>query len=235
MTDDEASVLEGQILYYRARANEYDDWFLRLGRYDRGEDATQRWFAQIEEVRDVLSSLPLDDKNVLELAPGTGIWTEALCDRVAHLTAVDASSEMIALNRERLGARAGKVTFVEADLFEWLPTEEFDAVVFCFWLSHIPTRRIDEFLSRVATMLTLGGAVFFLDARREPTSTASDHVLPFDDQEIMTRRLDDGREFSIYKNFWDGPVLEEKCRHAGLEVSVHETKDYFQFGVGTRV
>ncbi len=229
-----ANVLLEQIAYYRARATEYDDWFLRLGRYDRGEDATRRWFEQVEEVRQALRTLPLDEKNILELAPGTGIWTEELCNRVAHLTAVDASSEMIALNLQRLGNRAEKVTFIEADLFEWLPTQQFDAVVFCFWISHIPVGRIDEFLANVVKMLIPGGTVFFLDARKEHTSTAADHVLPTRDEELMTRRLDDGREFTIIKNFWTAAALEEKCTRVGLTVEVHETADYFQFGIGTR-
>lgn len=236
MPSDEGTtdVLLDQIAYYRARATEYDDWFLRRGRYDRGEDATRRWFEQVEEVRQALSALPLDGKNVLELAPGTGIWTAELCDRVAHLTAVDASGEMIAQNRQRLGSRAEKVTFIEADLFEWLPTQEFDSVVFCFWISHIPVGRIDEFLANVAKMLTPGGTVFFLDGRKEHTSTAVDHVLPSKDEEVMTRRLDDGREFTIVKNFWTASVLKEKCVGVGLEVEIHETADYFQFGTGTR-
>jgi hypothetical protein len=29
-------LLEEQIAYYKARVNEYDEWFLRQGRYDRG-------------------------------------------------------------------------------------------------------------------------------------------------------------------------------------------------------
>ncbi|MBW4079684.1 MAG: class I SAM-dependent methyltransferase [Acidobacteria bacterium] len=231
---DNANVLLEQINYYRARATEYDDWFLRLGRYDRGEDATRRWFQQVEEVRQALATLPLDEKNILELASGTGIWTEELCNRVAHLTAVDASSEMIALNLQRLGDWAEKVTFIEADLFEWHPTQEFDAVVFCFWISHIPVDRIDEFLANVVTMLTRGGTVFFLDARKEHTGTAADHVLPPRDEELMTRRLDDGREFTIIKNFWTAAVLEDKCKRVGLNVEIHETADYFQYGIGTR-
>ncbi len=235
VTDDHDEALREQIKYYRARASEYDDWFLRRGRFDRGEDATRRWFEQVEQVRHVLSRLDLDDKDVLELAPGTGIWTEQLCARAAHLTAVDASSEMIALNRERLAERAAKVNFIEADLFEWRTSHHFDAVVFCFWISHIPASRLDDFLSKVAAMLVPGGTVFFLDARRDPSSTASDHVLPSLDEEMMTRRLNDGREFCIFKNFWLPSQLEEKCRRAGLEVTVHETEDYFQFAVGTRI
>jgi 2-polyprenyl-3-methyl-5-hydroxy-6-metoxy-1,4-benzoquinol methylase len=233
--DDHDEALREQIRYYRARASEYDEWFLRLGRYDRGEDATRRWFEQVEQVRDVLNGLDLDAKDVLELAPGTGIWTEELCARVAHLTAVDASREMIALNRERLAERAVNVDFIEADLFEWRTSHQFDAVVFCFWISHVPSSYLDDFLLKVASMLVPGGTLFFLDARRESASTASDHVLPPLDEEIMIRRLDDGREFSIFKNFWSPSQLEEKCRRAGLNVTVGETEDFFQFGVGNRI
>ncbi len=227
-------ILSEQIQYYRERANEYDDWFLRLGRYDRGNDANRRWFAEVREVRQVIGGLPLDDKNVLELAPGTGIWTRELCLRVARLTAVDASPEMIALNRDQLGSEAARVTFIEADLFEWRPEEVYDAVIFCFWISHVPVARLDNFLTSVATMLAPGGTVFFLDGRREHTSTAVDHVLPQADHEIMIRRLDDGREFSIVKNFWAAEVLVEKCHFAGLDVTLYETATHFQFGVGTR-
>jgi len=119
---------------------------------------------------------------------------------------------MIALNRERLGIRAENVTFIETDLFEWCPTQEFEVVVFCFSISHVPANLIDGFLSNDSAMLTPGGTVFFLDTRKEHTSTAADHVFPSRDQEVMTRRLADGREFSIIKNFWSATVLEDKCR-----------------------
>ena len=34
--DSEHRILDEQIAYYRARASEYDEWFLRQGRYDLG-------------------------------------------------------------------------------------------------------------------------------------------------------------------------------------------------------
>jgi hypothetical protein len=93
---------------------------------------------------------------------------------------------------------------------------------------------MDEFLANVVKILTPGGTVFFVDARKEHTSTAEDHVLPSKDEELMIRRLDDGRAFTIIKNFWTAAALEEKCTRAGLNVEIHETADYFQFGIGTR-
>ena len=33
------TTLEQQLDYYKARAGEYDDWWFRTGRYDRGPEA----------------------------------------------------------------------------------------------------------------------------------------------------------------------------------------------------
>ena len=177
---------------------------------------------------------PLEGAEVLELAPGTGIWTEQLIARAAHVTAIDAAPEMVSENRRRLGARAKQVTFVLADLFTWTPARTYDVVVFCFWLSHVPADRLDGFLATIARAVRPGGSVFFIDGRREPTSTAADHVLPVPGEEVMVRRLDDGRAYRIVKNYWPADELERRCAAVGLEVRVLETPTYFQLGLGRR-
>ena len=48
------NILQEQINYYRDRAAEYDEWFFRQGRYDRGEAHRQQWFAEIAEVESAL-------------------------------------------------------------------------------------------------------------------------------------------------------------------------------------
>jgi hypothetical protein len=62
--------------------------------------------------------------------------------------------------------------------------------------------------------------VFFLDGRREPSSTAADHVLPARGEEAMLRRLDGGREYRIVKNSWPAHELQRRFRVAGLDVTV---------------
>src|SRR5256885_13903029 len=62
-------LIESQVEYYRARAQEYDEWFLRQGRYDRGSALNERWFSEVEVVRQWLTTRgSLGD--VLELAAG---------------------------------------------------------------------------------------------------------------------------------------------------------------------
>lgn len=228
------SLLTEQADYYRARAPEYDRWWFREGRFDHGEAANAAWFAEAAEVAAALDSLPLDGAHVLELAPGTGIWTEHLARRAQHVTAVDASPEMMALNRERIGELAARVEYVRADLFEWRAPSAADGVVFCFWISHVPDDRLASFLGGVAESIRPGGFIFFLDGLPEPTSTAQDHVLPAEGDPVMTRRLDDGREFQMVKAFRDSAVLAQAARCAGLDVEVLETATYFQYARGTR-
>ncbi len=217
--------------YYRARAAEYDEWFYRRGRFDHGVDANACWATEAETVFAALDALPLTGV-VLELAPGTGIWTERLVRRARSVTAVDASAEMLAINRAKVGG--DKVTYLLGDLFQWQPDRTYDAVVFGFWISHIPHERLTGFLAMVAAALRPGGAVFFVDGQREPTSTATDHQLPDADSQVMTRRLNDGRAFQIVKNFYVPGDLAAQCADAGLDVAVQETPTYFIYGYGTR-
>ena len=82
--------VDEQIQYYRDRAPEYDEWFLRKGRYDRGEAHAKQWFSEVAEVQNGLASF-LPQGKVLELASGTGWWTEQLVKFADRITAVDTS------------------------------------------------------------------------------------------------------------------------------------------------
>lgn len=229
------SVLAEQRAYYGARAAEYDEWFLRRGRYDHGPEQNARWWAEVAEVRTALAAARLTGE-VLELAGGTGIWTERLARNATSITVLDASPEMIAINQDRL-ARAGladRVAYQQADLFAWRPDRAYDAVFFGFWLSHVPAGRLDPFLAAVAEALRPGGRVFLVDNRREPTSSSPDQPLAAADDPIMPRRLNDGRTFRIVKVFREPAELVAAFARQGLELTVHETPTYFQWGIGRR-
>jgi 2-polyprenyl-3-methyl-5-hydroxy-6-metoxy-1,4-benzoquinol methylase len=223
--------LQEMMIYYKERAQEYDEWFYRQGRYDRGPEGNTRWFTEVDEVVAALEALRMEG-DVLELAPGTGIWTERLVRTATTVTAVDASPEMIEINRAKVASE--RVSYVLADLFSWRPERVYDAVFFGFWISHVPLERLDSFLTAVASMLRPGGKVFFVDGQREPSSTATDHQLPEQNSQVMTRKLNDGRAFEIVKNFYDPGELAARCTRAGFEIDVRETETYFLYASGTR-
>jgi demethylmenaquinone methyltransferase/2-methoxy-6-polyprenyl-1,4-benzoquinol methylase len=226
------ALLDEQLAYYRARADEYDDWFERRGRYDRGAAATESWQAEVGEVRGWLAALDLDGADVLELAPGTGLWTERLLAEGARVTAVDGAPEMLAALTARCGG--DRLTTVLANLFQWRAPRRFDAVVSCFFMSHVPDERFDAFCQLVADAANDSGAVFLLDGLREPQSTAADHRLPGLGDQTMERRLDDGRTFRIVKRFRDDADVVECLAQAGISAEVRRTETYFQVATGRR-
>ncbi len=214
-------------------AHEYDEWFLRRGRYDRGPEVNARWFAEVEEVQRALDAF-LPRGHVLELACGTGLWTQRLLEHARQVTAVDASPEMLALNQQRLGSR--RVRYVHADVFDWrYGGQKYDVVFFGFWLSHVPPERFDAFWELVSAALNPEGRVFFVDSLHEPTSTAKNHQIPEKESTVATRKLNDGRVFEIVKVFYEPNDLRERLAALGWLAQAAATEHYFLYGQAARL
>lgn len=225
------TTLQEQIAYYRARAGEYDEWFYRVGRYDHGAEINQRWFDEAAEVMQELHQIgPVEI--VMELACGTGIWTRELLKVGRQITAIDASSEVIEINRQKL--QSVNVRYEQADLFTWEPDREYDLVVFAFWLSHVPPGRLDSFLSKVGRAVRRGGQVFMVDSRPDQTSTAKDKPIQMDSEAYQVRKLNDGREFRIVKVFYGPDDLSAKLMKTGFDATVKTTQSYFIYAIGTK-
>jgi 2-polyprenyl-3-methyl-5-hydroxy-6-metoxy-1,4-benzoquinol methylase len=220
-------LIDEQRAYYRARASEYDAWFLRQGRYDRGEAHATQWFTEVARLEHALDAFK-PEGDILELACGTGWWTERLAHYGVSLTAVDASPEVIALNRARLPE--ANITYVEADLFDWQPERTFDTVFFSFWLSHVPPEHFAGFWETVRRCLKPEGRVFLIDSRYEQASLARDHVLNGADATTVTRRLDDGRAFDIVKVFYEPESLAAQLAGLGWKAHIRQTETFFLYG-----
>ena len=223
-------LLEEQIRYYRERAPEYDEWFFRRGRYDRGPEQTRFWFEEVDEVRRALDAAGPAGR-VLELACGTGLWTERLATHAAQLTAVDSSPEAIELNRRRVGSAS--VEYQLANLFEWHPDARYDFVFFGFWLSHVPPSRFIPFWHVVRRCLAPGGRVFFVDSRHHPAATSHDQELADPAAVRSRRRLNDGREFDIVKIFYKPEELGSQLSTLGWRATVRGTANFFVYGLAT--
>ena len=224
------SILQQQIDYYRARAGEYDEWFLRKGRYDRGEVSNSEWFTEAAEVEAALEAL-LPGGHILEFAGGTGIWSQKLARNCASLTVVDSSPEVLEINRSRLSDP--RASYVLTDIFKWTPDRRYDLVFFSFWLSHVPDERFREFWELVRQSLKPGGRVFVMDSRYNQLSTASDHKLNTQDSPVMLRRLNDGREFQIVKIYYEPNTLGPKLAQLGWRTSFRATANHFVYGTAT--
>lgn len=227
--NDIDTLLAEQAHYYRERAGEYDDWWLRQRRYDHGPEVNARWFADAAEAQAALGRFEPSGE-VLELACGTGLWTQRLAAHADRVTAVDGSPEMLELCRARV--EGSRVRHVQADLFAWEPDRTYDMCFFSFWLSHVPEERFEMFWEKVRRALAPQGRVFFIDSSRHDLASAVDHKLSDPDDPTMLRRLADGSEYRIVKRFFEPDGLRQRLADLGWDMEVHSTSTFFIYGQG---
>lgn len=182
--------------YYGARAPEYDQIYLKP---ERQPDlaAIQSWLPP-----------KCSDAKVLEVACGTGYWTQFIAPVAARILAVDAAPETLAIARSRIPAE--EVTFLVGDAYA-LPTDlgKFDVAFAGFWFSHVPKARRREFLSGLTACLRPGARVVFLDNLYVEGSSSP--ITDYDQQgnAFQTRRLADGSAHRVLKNFPTESELRE--------------------------
>jgi len=229
---EDDDLLAEQRSYYRARAPEYDEWWQRRGRFDRGEERLLEWQRQIAVVDDALSSFGAKG-SVLELAGGTGWWTERLARTADRLTVVDSSPEALALNRQRVGR--ADVNYVVGDLFDWRADSTYDAVFFSFWLSHVPRARFGEFWSLLRSCLIPSGRAFLIDNRNDPQpeTTAKDTFVLKYDTDLHVRRLRDGSEHRVVSVMYEPGELQSLIDAEGWKAEIQATR-WFIFGSARR-
>ena len=200
VSDD--GLLAGQLRYYRRRAEEYD----------------RTAFGDVEAARRRITGIVADLRpsgDVLELACGTGMWTQALLRWADTLTAVDAAPEMLARARARVGDR--QVRYVLADVFGWRAPRRYDTVFFAFWLSQVPPRRFAEFWVRLRDWVAPGGQVLFVDETR---GEAGKEVYAEPGGHVVERRLADRSVHRVVKVFADPEELGRRLSGAGWHATV---------------
>jgi ubiquinone/menaquinone biosynthesis C-methylase UbiE len=218
-----ADVGAGMVAYYEARAGEYDDWYLRRGRYAHGPIHDAAWNAELDAAGRWLDALPIRGE-IVELAAGTGWWSPLLASK-GELWLYDAAKAPLERARERLLAHGLRAHIHLRDAWAE-PDRSVDAVVLAFWLSHVDRDRTAAFLDLARRWLKPGGTLAIIDSLADPQSGAADHPPVVGDR--ATRRVADGREFTIVKVHRDAAELDAALRAAGFgEVRVETTGRFF--------
>jgi trans-aconitate methyltransferase len=195
---DISNLLREQQSYYDFRSHDWDQW-------------VRHYMLPVQEELDALIAQSPLMGDVLEMACGTGFWTERLALRASSVTALDGSEEMLL----RVQARSlPNVHTVRADLFSWHPPTQWDAIFFAHWLAHVPSSHFDAFWSTVDAALLPGGHVVVIDVssaeKRIEEELRQDQDVP-----LARRRLKDGRRFDVVKRYWEPDELLQRLKPLG--------------------
>ena len=202
--------------YYARRAAEYERVY-----------ASPRWQDDLAELRPRVAAFAAG-RRVLEVASGTGFWTERAAERARAVHATDVNEDTLALARAK--TYAAPVTFERRDAYAPAAREappRFDAGLAGLWLSHVDLARMDEFLRAFHSHLGPGAVVLMFDERateERPNPSASRVDAAGNRYEM--RRLLDGERFEIVKNLFDRARLEALLRPHAAALHCHELR-YF--------
>lgn len=202
--------------YYDERAEVYDDMYLR-------RDPT--WRKNLEALADEMAKT-LKERSVLEVACGTGFWTEIAAKDAAHIVAVDASKKMRTIARKRK-TRSANVEYIQGDayLLEKL-SGKFNAGLANFWFSHVPKSRINEFLSNFHDRLERPAVVFMADNRYVPGIGGQLITKVGIEDTFKLREAPDGSKQEVLKNYYDRDTLERLFSPKTSDLKIRET-EYF--------
>jgi SAM-dependent methyltransferase len=174
--------------YYRERAAVYDE-FYQVRRRKDDLFALRSWV--IERVQ---------NGTILEVAAGTGYWTEVSAPVAKAITATDYNPETLAIAAQRhLGSH---VTLIVADAYR-LPKfpGTFDVGMAMLWWSHVQKQRRREFLSHFTSRLAPGALVLMFD--QSYVEGLSNPISRKDEGDNLytVRTLPNGAKYEIVKNY----------------------------------
>jgi demethylmenaquinone methyltransferase/2-methoxy-6-polyprenyl-1,4-benzoquinol methylase len=191
--------------YYRQRAPVYD----RVYAYPERQD----------DLRFLEEHIPgqLEGLSVIEVAAGTGYWTQFIAPACERILATDVTEEALAQAQRRPGLQ--DLDFRVIDAFQLGSIEEkFSAAFAGLWISHVPVQQRREFFGALHQCLRPGARVLLLDnsraqCERLPISYTDEFGNTFQDRE-----LDDGTVHRVLKNF---PTECELLSILGEEAANH--------------
>jgi ubiquinone/menaquinone biosynthesis C-methylase UbiE len=196
--------------YYDARAREYDEWYLGLGKFAARE--RPGWDAAVDALRGAVASLA--SARTLDVACGTGFLTRHIRGQV---TGLDQSEQMLEIARERIPT----ARFVQGDATR-LPFEDdaFQRVFTGHFYGHLEPGAREAFLAEARR---LAPELVVVDSAVRP-----DHSL----EEWQERVLNDGSRFQVYKRYFDPEALAAEL---GGGTVLHSSDWFVMVAAGARV
>jgi ubiquinone/menaquinone biosynthesis C-methylase UbiE len=186
--------------YYSQRASEYEEVYQR--------DDIPGWREELQFIEDQVRRT-FKNHRVLEIACGTGYWTQTLAEVAKHVIATDVSPEVL----EVAGHKAlleDQVTFVNSDAYSLENVAgDFEGGLANFWFSHIPKDRIMAFLNNFHSKLQSSAVVLLCDGIQ--TSGLGGELVSKPDSEdtYKIRTLNNGTVHQVLKNYYSEQELRQ--------------------------
>ncbi|MBT4504470.1 MAG: class I SAM-dependent methyltransferase [Gemmatimonadetes bacterium] len=224
----DSDLRKSMFAYYEARAPEYDEIY-DLGGSAASISAPDAYRSEAWILLDLVGEHCRG--HILDIPCGTAFWLPAYAASCPSITLVDQSAGMLSQSRERsreIGVES-RCEFIRADVLEHPFTEDcYDSALVGFFLSHLTDAQLEKFFQTLKRTLRPGGHFLILD------SIWSDERARSRGKEgRQSRTLNDGRQFDIYKRYFDRAVFAEFEQRYYLTLEIAHAGRVFITAVGT--
>ncbi len=144
----------------------------------------------------------------MEVACGTGYWTQFIAKSARRIVATDINPEVLDIAR-RKDYGPCRVTLLESDAYSLAKVEARCTAGFHgFWWSHLPVQKIGAFITRFHAALPKDALVVMIDNAYVEGSSTPISRRDENGNTYQVRQLQDGSKHEILKNF---PSLSDLC------------------------
>jgi SAM-dependent methyltransferase len=200
--------------YYAKRASEYERIYSKP---ERQED--------LRRLTEILQQT-FKEKEILEIACGTGYWTERIAKTASSITATDINESVLEVARAKHHAPA-KVSFQLADIFNLKNEKKFQSLFGGFIWSHIKRQDLSSFIKVVNSQVEHSGIIVFVDNKFVAGSSSPITSSDEDGNTYQQRTLEDGSVYSVVKNFPSKLLIEELLKHKAHNIDYIELEYYW--------
>ena len=166
-------------------------------------------------------------RTVLEVACGTGYWTQFIARSAAHVHACDINEAVLEIAREKPIAR-GKAEFFRADALTLEGVADgCDAAFAGFWWSHVKKAELRAFISRLDAKLARGAVVAILDNTFVEGSSTPISRRDAEGNTYQVRKLANGEDYEVVKNFPAEDELREALADVAAEAHLETLRYYW--------
>ena len=192
--------------YYARRAGEYERIYQKPERQK-----------ELKQIQDKVTRC-FQGLDLLEIACGTGYWTQFASRSARSITATDCNDEVLAVARQKDYGPC-RVEFIRSDAYSLAEINgSFSAALAGFWWSHVPVSKLAGFLRVLHAKLRKGACIVVFDNRYVEGSSTPIARADEEGNTYQIRALSDGSKHEVLKNFttpsqlcgWIEPVAE-KC------------------------
>ena len=194
------------ITYYKDRANEYEEIYLKPERQ-----------AELKMISGLLQKT-FAGKDLLEIACGTGYWTEKISESAKSILATDINDTVLEIAKNKFYPN-NNVIFQKQNLFSIKGEKKFENLFGGFIWSHVKLQELDEFIIELSNIVDNNGTIVFIDNNY---IEGSSHPITNKDEygnTYQTRKLKDGSSHLVLKNFPSEEFIIKKLEGKAEEIN----------------